>query len=312
VHVPIDGKRWNKANYAWTLRPGVRVYQAAGLALERSIAQEVLRRIPGETAARRQGLLLDYDRRLADHYASQLNPAVTHVVVAQSLLPRLWELGVLGGRTFDVLLMRSPLQRLQEQLDRGAEVHPESPTLGDFRCDRSLLRAEGAALAAARQLITPHRDLALLFPFKTVLLDWWLPVMKSRVESASTSKTILFPASTLGRKGAYEVREVARELGLRVRVLGQNFEGDRFWDGVELVPNLGDPFDDVGLGVLPAYVEHQPRLLLRAMALGVPVIASAACGVEAGAGVTIVPTGDVAALRGAIRSALGEVAPQVS
>jgi glycosyltransferase involved in cell wall biosynthesis len=52
--------------------------------------------------------------------------------------------------------------------------------------------------------------------------------------------------------------------------------------------------------VLPAWVEHQPRALLRAIAAGVPVIASRACGVEGLPGVRTIAAGDVDGLRAAI------------
>ncbi len=59
----------------------------------------------------------------------------THVVVQQNLLPFLWRAGVLGGRTFDVLMTALPLKNLQTQLDFAASLHPESKTLADFRVD---------------------------------------------------------------------------------------------------------------------------------------------------------------------------------
>jgi glycosyltransferase involved in cell wall biosynthesis len=52
--------------------------------------------------------------------------------------------------------------------------------------------------------------------------------------------------------------------------------------------------------VLPAWVEQQPRALLRAIAAGVPVIASRACGVEGLPGVRTVAAGDVDGLRAAL------------
>jgi glycosyltransferase involved in cell wall biosynthesis len=52
--------------------------------------------------------------------------------------------------------------------------------------------------------------------------------------------------------------------------------------------------------VLPAWIEHQPRRLLQAVAAGVPVIASEACGLRGVRGVINVPCGDLAALRMAI------------
>jgi hypothetical protein len=62
----------------------------------------------------------------------------------------------------------------------------------------------------ARQIITPHSEIADLFGEKAHLLDW-------RVQSPRVVKKgskIIFPASTLGRKGAYEMREAAEKLNL--------------------------------------------------------------------------------------------------
>jgi hypothetical protein len=64
----------------------------------------------------------------------------------------------------------------------------------------------------------------------------------------------------------------------------------------------------VGLVILPAYVHHKPRLLLRAIAAGIPVITTAACGVTGLPGVTIVPAGKLEPLIDAInRSARCQV-----
>jgi glycosyltransferase involved in cell wall biosynthesis len=56
--------------------------------------------------------------------------------------------------------------------------------------------------------------------------------------------------------------------------------------------------------VLPAYVEPQPRPLLAALARGVPVICSAACGVEGLPGVHLVSPGGGGDLRRALREVL--------
>ena len=48
--------------------------------------------------------------------------------------------------------------------------------------------------------------------------------------------------------------------------------------------------------VQPAVLEDQPRKLLRAVAEGLPVIATPACGVSHLPGVTTVPAGDSASL----------------
>jgi hypothetical protein len=56
--------------------------------------------------------------------------------------------------------------------------------------------------------------------------------------------------------------------------------------------------------VLPAVIEHQPRALLRALVMGLPVIATAECGFGDTPGVTTVPVHDVRCLREAIEEAL--------
>jgi hypothetical protein len=295
--VPLDGQRWHKSNYAWDLAGFDTVKQAIPTTLERALA---CRRISPQGQSRQQ-LLLKYDRQLAQHYAKQLQPAVTHLVVMQNLLPFLWESGQLGGRTFDVLMTRLPMDTLQTRLDQVAQRYPESPTLADFRGDRALVEAERQALQAAHRIITPHREIASLFAEKAVLLDWCLPAVSSLVVSSiPTGQTILFPASTLGRKGAYELRQVAQDLNLNLRILGREFEGAEFWQDITIVPATPNPFSDVGIVVLPAHVENRPRLLLKASASGIPVIASEACGLQGVAGVTTIPNGDGAALKAAI------------
>jgi glycosyltransferase involved in cell wall biosynthesis len=119
----------------------------------------------------------------------------------------------------------------------------------------------------------------------------------------------VFPASTLGRSGGYELRDVVRETGLRLVLTGPDLEGYRFWDGVR-VERL--PFEravlEAAAVVLPAFIENQPRRLLLAKAFGVPVVASDACGIEAAPGITVVPAGDVRALRAGLDAALGATA----
>lgn len=70
--------------------------------------------------------------------------------------------------------------------------------------------------------------------------------------------------------------------------------------GIDAIPARED-WQGVGLIVLPAWVEHQPRRLLRTVAAGLPVIASEACGLAGVAGVTVVPTGDTDALARELR-----------
>jgi VanW like protein/Glycosyl transferases group 1 len=310
--VPLRGDRWRKSNYAWTTAGFQQVREATGITLGRSLAS----RQWSAQGKSRQEKLLKYDRTLALRYAQWLTYDIQHVVVMQHLLPWLWQAGYLEGRTFDVLMTRLPILALQVRLNQAYQNHPYSTTLNDFRADLDLVKTEDRALKAARHLITPHSDVARCFPNKTILLDWVLPNIKlpNAKSSFVPEGTILFAASTLGRKGAYELREVAKAYSLPLKLLGAELESDRsaprvrsapevrFWDGVVVTHTSGDPLDGVGLVVLPAYVEHCPRLLLRAVASGIPVIASAACGLEQVSGVTTIPMGDVQAFAQSIES----------
>src|SRR5207342_2054136 len=94
-------------------------------------------------------------------------------------------------------------------------------------------------------------------------LDWHLPTATNRTTGDST---VFFPASTLGRKGAYELREVARDLDLTLALGGGILEDNEFWNGVRAVPAGSDPLSTARLVVLPAWIEDQPRRLLRAVA----------------------------------------------
>jgi glycosyltransferase involved in cell wall biosynthesis len=48
---------------------------------------------------------------------------------------------------------------------------------------------------------------------------------------------------------------------------------------------------------MPAWIEHEPRLALLALASGIPVIATNACGLPNHPLLTLVPEGDAAALK---------------
>lgn len=108
----MDGRRYGKSNYAWTPPAGVKVSQAFILTLSKSLQH---RRLPRQGAVL-QTALLRRDRDLARHYAAKLSPECRHLVISQNLLPHLGEMGVLGGRTFDVLMERWPLEELQPRL----------------------------------------------------------------------------------------------------------------------------------------------------------------------------------------------------
>jgi glycosyltransferase involved in cell wall biosynthesis len=56
--------------------------------------------------------------------------------------------------------------------------------------------------------------------------------------------------------------------------------------------------------ILPAIVEHRPATLLRALAAGLPAIATDACGLPSQPGLTLIPPCDPEALRKVIAASL--------
>lgn len=92
---------------------------------------------------------------------------------------------------------------------------------------------------------------------------------------------------------------------MHVVLAGPVLEDARFWDGVS-TETCSAFAAALTAGpravVLPAFVENQPRRLLAAAAAGIPVIASDACGLDAGGAIEIVAAGDGAALRAAVEA----------
>ena len=294
--IPLDGKRFRKGNYAWNTDGFKGVKQSLYVTALRSYRS---RKLAQQGAARQLNLLAMYEA-LAESYARRLSFDVLHVTVQQNLLPFLWRSDCLGGRTFDVLMNALPMAEIQRRLDIAARLYPESTTLGDFRADERLIEAESEALKHARRIITSHTAIAERFPDKTLLLDWKIPAAKKREKLSSSKPAIVFPASTVGRKGCYELREAVRHLDVKLLTMGPYIEGKDFWEGVDVERAGDDWLEQADAVVLPAFVEHKPRRLLSAAASGVPVIASGACGVSNVNGIDVVPEGDPTALRDSI------------
>jgi hypothetical protein len=300
--LPLDGRRYGRANYAWVTDSFRQVNQQRLFTLYRSRRS---RSVAHQGAARQRAFLAN-NERLAGLYSKSLTYDVTHVTLMQQLLPYLWRDGHLGGRTFDVLMTSLPLQTLHDRLDAAAALHPESMTLADFRADRQLVEAEAEALRHARRIITPHTEIARLFRDQAVLIDWEIPTLdRHSLDSMNHQPAFLFPAPTVGRKGAYELREALQGLSVSLAITGPMLETQDFWHGLNVhVGRLPDWLGRAAAVVLPAFIEHQPRRLLEAVARGVPVIASTACGLENVAGVISVQPGDVSSLRNALRGLL--------
>ena len=279
--------------HAWPQEVVAEETCATLVALRRALS---VRRAPKQGRAL-QDMLLYYDAALAQHYAKKLSHLHTHLVISQNLLPHLWRLGELQGRSFDVLMVRHPMTVLEAKLDAAKAHYPMSPTLADFRAPDDIVLAESAALAAARHLYTPHSGIAAAEPSRTQPLDWIRPVARGSI--ARGGRSILFPASALARKGAYALREAVQGLDLDVIVAGKAAEHDGdFWGNARVRPlDNGHWPSELAAVVLPALIEHEPRALLRALAHGLPVIATEDCGLGAMEGLHTVPAYETGALR---------------
>ena len=283
--------------------PSRRVGRAAAgwpvIAAERTADFAALRRSLGLRLAKapRAEVLMAADAGLAASYARQLAPGHTHLVVAQSLLPHLWRLGVLQGRSFEVLLDRLPVDAMHRVLDAARDLYPDSTTLGDFRAPEAIAAAEREALGEAVRLITPHRAIAARFPPGRVELLDWLP--GKPLAARRGGQTFLFAGPALARKGAHAMRDAMTGLDIALLVERPGEEEPGFWGDLNapLAQNL--PGELAGV-ILPAIVEHRPATLLRALAAGLPVIATEACGLPPQPGLTLVPPCDPKALREAI------------
>ena len=298
LFIPIAGKLFGKTNYEWTTDGYGMTKQAILTALFRAYRTRT-----AGSGGDRQRIALECNERLARDFASEVSYEHTHLVIMQNLLPYLWRDGHLQGRTFDVLMTGLPLKVLHQRLDQAVSKHPESSTLGDFRASDLLLQYEHEALKRARKLITPHSEVATFFPQKTELLNWVIPNSDSSTRRLPERLTFVFPASTLGRKGAYELREVLKEFDAELVLSGPILEDKNFWHGFSIKTCSDNSWAlQATAVVLPSVVEGRPRKLLQAVAAGIPVIASAACGLRHVEGVTTFRTGDIDALRAAVSS----------
>lgn len=301
--LPLDGARWRMGRYRWATGGFAKVADAPLEALIRSAA---IRRNASKGPERRRAEIAGAEA-IARSLTRLLHHELTEVVVAQSLVPLLWRDGWLGGRRFTILATRPPMAHLQAVLDEAAARHPDRASLADFRAAPELVAAEAAAFAAAGRIVSAHAELARLFPHKTERLEWVSSKAAPR-EGAQSARRIAFPGPTAARKGAWAVREAARALDLEVVLTGSELEGAGFWDGVNTVRAESGSgagwLEGVSVVVQPALNEEAPRRLLSALAAGVPVVASAACGLGGREGLTVVKADDPEALIAALKTLL--------
>jgi hypothetical protein len=297
--LPVDGVRYKKPRYAWETSGFGQVRQARWETAKRSL---ISRRLGAYGAARLESQLnAAEDISLA--LAKNLDQDVETIHVAQTYLPFLWRRGYLGGRKFTILAHRLPLRLLHARLDEAAARHPERKTLSEFRAPEHVTAWEWEAFKAADRIVTPNSEIADLFGTRAQLLPWQMPTACS----FSSGTAIVFPGPTAARKGAFEVREAARALGLRVILLGTELEGENFWAGVETqrMSVRDNWLDGAGVLVQPSLVEERPRSILKAQSAGLPVVMTSHCGVRPGTLDRLAEYGCVEGLQMALQESLG-------
>lgn len=277
-----------------TLRAKARLHSTSMPAMWRAIRMRAASTVPLRVEAQLKG-----SRQVAKAMAKDLPFEATHVVVAQSLLPSLWQSGALGGRTFDVFMTRMPLSRLHSLLDDAGTHYPELKTLREYRAPQEMVDAEQEALSSARRIITPHAAIAALFGERAVHLPWSMP----QVARAQRGLMVVFPGPTVARKGALTLRSALVAMDCHLMILARNLEQSDFWQGVNVVA-AADDLEHAAVVVQPALLEDNPRPLLRAVAAGIPVICTGNCGLGKLAGVSTVEFGNVEQLRTALATAL--------
>ena len=310
LHLPqavTTGQRQQVARHLaasdWTL--SAETFPARIVALRRALWL----RWNAKSQGRRQASVLDGQRWQARHALRQLPITATTLLVDQAYLPELWRSGQLAGRTFSVWMPALPMQAIIAQLDAAAQRWPDEPSLRDFRPDAALVQAESHALQQARQIITPHHAVAQWarsqISAEVTELEWTpKPATALDGQAQTAIKTIVFPASTLARKGWRELCAALAQLPqlpaqpLQLIVLGTVFDTQHLPPHVQLqrMGHSADWISQAQAVVLPAHVEHAPHALRRALTCGLPVIATPACGLASQPGLTLVQEGDVDAL----------------
>jgi hypothetical protein len=260
------------ARYRW---PG-RVLHAGLLATARR--HLAMRRVARASGGVRQQAYLAADRALARALARKIDYRAGHLVVAQAWLPWLDEAGMLGGRSFDVAMSRYPLAEIHRRLDEAAAAIGGSATIADFRADPDLVARETALLARARRIVTPHHDVATLFPDRAMRLAWHRPPARSRAQG----DRVAFLGPTIARQRPDVARALAVSLDAPLIVFGEMLEGADFWAGLRIERRAfgADWLDGIGAILHPATLTSQPRRLLQALAAGVTIYATPASGLD--------------------------------
>lgn len=238
----------------------------------------MMRRVAHRSGGERQATYLRQDGLLAVAMAKYIHYRVRHLVVAQAWLPWLARAGALGGRTYDVLMTRYPLGEIHRRLDGIIAGGYSDPSLKDFRAAEQLVALEADLLAGARQIVTPHHDLSLMFAGRALRLEWHRPKPKS--EPLGTRVAFLGP--TIARTLPGAVRQLAAHLEQPLIVLGTDLTGSNYWEGIPIERRSSREGWEAEIGTVlhPAPMTNQPRMLLQARAAGIKVITTPGSGLS--------------------------------
>lgn len=108
----------------------------------------------------------------------------------------------------------------------------------------------------------------------------------------------------MGRKGIYELATALKGTTHKLLILGGAREGGA--DPLAVLHHRRASVSELAGStalVLPAWIDHEPRLALLALASGIPVIASKAYGLPPHPRLIQVDAGDVEALKNALAAA---------
>lgn len=274
--LPLNGEKLKKAQYQWKLKADKTRYFTLD-ALKRSRAVRGL----GQNG-RLQEVLYNYDYKLGSKMARKIPYDVSHVVVAQNLLPALWESGVLWGRSFDVIMTRLPMKHLQSVLDDAHKKHPSSTTLSDFRVPQNIVELEWKALSAASRVITSHTGIRDVFGSRAVYLP---EDIKFGTVKHGEGNYIMLGGPALARKGVYEFMDAFSSSNCKLCAPGKAYENNTIVERIDPLPDNWR--EKVKVLILPAYIEHSNVWVKRAMEAGIPSIVSSNCGLQAQVGLTV-------------------------
>lgn len=237
-----------------------------------------MRRVAAAAGSVRQRAYAMSDKRLSIALAKAVDYRSEHLVVAQAWLPWLDRLGLLGGRSFDVLMSRYPLGDIHERLDAAARDYggPPDPSIADFRAPDDLVEAEQRLLGQARQIVSPHHDICVQFGDRAVRLAWHLPAKSFPKPGQRTA----FIGTTLPRDRPDLAALWAAGNNRSLVLFGSASPRHPVWKNVQVEhrPWTSAWLDDIGSIVHPAIMTAQPRRLLQALANGVTIHATSTCG----------------------------------